>query len=62
VAVYVAQSVRIAPGAVLRVTGAPAVLLFADLEIVDGGQLLIQTVCRAAIGRLTKTDAATARR
>jgi hypothetical protein len=62
VAVYAARSVRIAPGAMLRVSGAPAVLLFGELEIADGGQLVVQSVCRAAIGRLTKIAAAAAPR
>jgi hypothetical protein len=55
VAIYAARSVRIASGGQLRVTGEPAVLLFEELEIADGGSLLVQTVCRAAIGRLSKT-------
>lgn len=57
VAVYAADRVTIAPGARLLVTGAPAVLLFNDVEIQDGGALHVNAVCRAVFGALRKTAA-----
>ncbi len=56
-AVYAARHVSIAEGGTLRVSGAPAVLLFASLDIAPGGQLIVTAPCRAAIGRLRKGGA-----
>ncbi|MDN3055401.1 hypothetical protein PH213_12800 [Streptomyces sp. SRF1] len=52
--VYAARRVHILPGATLVVDGQPAILLFEDVVLHDGGRLITHTPTNAVFGRLRK--------
>lgn len=56
-AVYMAHDVRIEAGGVLRIHGAPALVLFERLQIVEGGRLLINVPSRVHVGEISKLAA-----
>jgi len=56
-AIYMAREVRIEAGAVLRIHGAPALVLFERLHIVEGGQLLVNAPSRIHVGEMIKLSA-----
>ncbi|MEO1370234.1 MAG: hypothetical protein AAFX50_23885 [Acidobacteriota bacterium] len=53
-AAYAARRVVVEPGALLRISGDPAVVLFDELIVRDGGRLVTSTPTRATFGRLEK--------
>ncbi|MEM6795443.1 MAG: hypothetical protein AAF725_15810 [Acidobacteriota bacterium] len=60
-AVYAARRVVVEPEAALVVSGDPAILLFEELVLRDGGQLVTYTATHATFGLLRKLESQGAR-